>query len=82
MMNDELNVGVDFYGRPTEALWFHLARADRQLVTVLLNVAWVTHFASQAGHIVFWVCTRATTDTRSFAHVSRPAARAGCCLQT
>jgi len=54
MMDDELKVGCDFYGRPTEALWFHLPRAPRKKVTVLLNLAWVTHFASQIGHLVYW----------------------------
>jgi len=54
MINDELQVGVDFYGRPTEALWFHLPRGDRRSITVLLNLAWVAHFASQASHLVYW----------------------------
>ena len=42
-------VGCDFYGRPTESLWFNLSRKDRRAITILLNVAWITHFASQVG---------------------------------
>jgi len=54
MMDDELKVGCDFYGRECEALWFHLPRSARKAVTVLLNLAWILHFASQAGHLVYW----------------------------
>jgi len=54
MMDDELKVGCDFYGRPTESLWFNLSRKDRRAITILLNVAWITHFASQVGHLVYW----------------------------
>ena len=54
MMDDELKDGVDFYGRPTDALWFHLPRADRRRIAVLLNLAWVTHYVSQAYHLAYW----------------------------
>lgn len=54
MMDDELKLGCDFYGRPTEALWFHLPRPSRKRITVLLNLAWATHFISQISHLVYW----------------------------
>ena len=33
--------GVDFYGRPTEAIWFHIRRRTRQKIAVGLNGAWL-----------------------------------------
>ena len=54
MIDDELQEGCDFYGRPTEALWFHLERRSRVWITVLLNLAWILHFVAQITHLVFW----------------------------
>jgi hypothetical protein len=65
MMDDELVDGVDFYGRPTDALWFHLPRADRRRISVLLNVAWVTHFVSQYYHLRYWTTADGQTQTGS-----------------
>ena len=31
--------GLDFYGRPTEAMWFQLPVRERRWISVLLNVA-------------------------------------------
>jgi len=52
--NDELVDGVDFYNRPTEALWFHLPRRKRKQIAFLLNLAWVFHFGAMAMHITYW----------------------------
>ena len=46
-------VGVDFYGRDTDALWFQIPRARRRWISALLNVAWIAHFASLAGHLAY-----------------------------
>jgi len=47
-------VGVEFYGRPTEALWFHLPRHLRRNVAICLNIGWVAHYASLGAHIYYW----------------------------
>ncbi len=47
-------VGVDFYGRPTEALWFHLPLFSRKCVAWCLNIGWVAHYASLITHCVYW----------------------------
>ena len=45
--------GVDFYGRPTDALWFNLSKATRRKISLGLNLAWMCHFAALATHIVW-----------------------------
>lgn len=45
--------GVDFYGRPTNALWFHLTVRTRQHISLGLNLAWVFHFVALATHLLF-----------------------------
>lgn len=51
---DPNEVGVEFYGRPTEALWFHLPRHLRRNVAICLNIGWVAHYASLGAHIYYW----------------------------
>ena len=46
--------GLDFYGRDTEAVWFHLPVSSRRAISLGLNIAWVCHFLSLLGHLVFW----------------------------
>ena len=45
--------GVDFYGRPTTALWFWIPRPTRRWIAVLLNLAWLLHFVCVAMHCVW-----------------------------
>jgi len=59
--------GVDFYGRPTETMWFQLPAADRKKISVLLNVAYIAHFASQASHIIFYTYVEGQTWPGAFA---------------
>jgi hypothetical protein len=47
-------VGVDFYGRPTEALWFHLPMHTRKIVAWCLNIGYVAHYVSLGTHIYYW----------------------------
>jgi hypothetical protein len=47
-------VGVDFYGRPTEALWFHLPMRTRKIVAWCLNIGYVAHYVSLGTHIYYW----------------------------
>ena len=47
-------VGVDFYGRPTEALWFHLPVHTRKIVAWCLNIGYVAHYVSLGTHIYYW----------------------------
>ena len=47
-------VGVDFYGRPTEALWFHLPVHTRKIVAWCLNIGYVAHYVSLGIHIYYW----------------------------
>lgn len=59
--------GRDFYGRPTEALWFHIPKRQRRKIAVLLNAAWLFHFASLAAHIVYSGYIEGQTWPGSFA---------------
>ena len=49
----DCGTGLDFYGRPTKALWFWIATATRRWLAVLLNLAWVFHFVCLAMHFVW-----------------------------
>lgn len=60
-VNDELVDGVDFYNRPTEALWFHIPRRKRRWIAVLLNLAWAFHFVAMAMHIRYWSYAQGST---------------------
>jgi len=53
--------GVDFYGRPTDALWFNLPRTTRRHISLGLNLAWMFHFAALATHIVWPEYIESTT---------------------
>ena len=46
-------VGHDFYGRPTRAVWFLIRLRWRQWIASLLNLAWIFHFFSLAGHLAY-----------------------------
>ena len=46
--------GLDFYGRPTEALWFHLEVRTRRWIAFWLNLAWVSHFVCLATQLHYW----------------------------
>ena len=45
------NVGLDFYGRPTTAVWFQISRTSRRYIAVLVNVAWMCQFLALAAHL-------------------------------
>ena len=45
--------GVDFYGRPTDAMWFNIPKRTRRKIAVGLNLAWMSHFACVATHLVW-----------------------------
>lgn len=45
--------GLDFYGRPTEAVFFHIPQRKRGVIIGFLIAAVVLHFASQAARIAF-----------------------------
>lgn len=49
-----LVTGFDFYGRPTNAMWFSLPRRRRRQISLLLNCAYAFHFASLAMHRVYY----------------------------
>lgn len=40
--------GLDFYGRPTKGIWFHIPPRKRKIVVVLLNANAVFQYATQA----------------------------------
>ena len=50
----DLMPGLDFYGRKTEALWFHIPRGDRARISLLLNTAWFFHMFNLAFIIYYW----------------------------
>lgn len=43
------SVGTDFYGRPTDAIWFHIPHKPRIMIASLLLTSAVTHFISQVS---------------------------------
>ena len=45
--------GRDFYGRPTEAIWFSIPRRDRAAITYLLLASTVSHIATQASRFAY-----------------------------
>ncbi len=46
--------GVDFYGRKTEAMWFHIPQKNRKWIAVFLNLAWIFHYFSLVTHMIYW----------------------------
>ena len=46
--------GVDFYDRPTEAMWFHIPRHRRALIALLLNLSYVGHISAVVCTVVYW----------------------------
>ena len=54
LIHPDREVGLDFYGRPTEALWFHLPRYDRAKISLLLNCGYAAHIASFVSALYFW----------------------------
>lgn len=79
--------GVDFYGRRTDQLWFNLPRSTRRYVAVLLNVAWVSHFASLGMHVLYPSYVEGRTWPGAFAQnvpfvLSLGTALAGAVLQS
>ena len=46
--------GLDFYGRPTEALWFHIDRHQRAVIAFFLSLACWMHIASVGFQCYYW----------------------------
>ena len=46
--------GFDFYGRPTELIWFHIGRRRRAWIAFLNNVAWMANVAGAVLHSIYW----------------------------
>jgi len=46
--------GVDFYGRPTKSLWFHLTLRWQRWVSSLLLFAFFVQIPDAASHVMFW----------------------------
>jgi hypothetical protein len=51
--NRPSDAGVDFYGRPTDVLWFNIERRVRKRIAIGLNLAWICHFTSLTTHLVW-----------------------------
>jgi len=62
----ECEAGCDFYGRPTDALWFNIPRKTRLYIAILLNLAWIFHFWSLAMHIVWYTYVQGQTWPGAF----------------
>jgi len=59
--------GMDFYGRPTNELWFNLPKTTRRRIAVLLNVAYIAHFASLTMQLVYQSYVEGQTWPGAFA---------------
>ena len=46
--------GQDFYGRPTEAIWFHIPRRPRGVVTSCLLASTFFHYTMQVFRLVYY----------------------------
>jgi hypothetical protein len=46
--------GEDFYGRPTEAIWFHIPRRPRGQVTFCLLASTFFHYTMQVFRLVYY----------------------------
>ena len=49
--NRHSDVGLDFYGRPTTAVWFQISRKARRYIAILVNLAWAFQFTALAAHV-------------------------------
>jgi len=58
--------GCDFYGRPTDALWFNIPTKTRFHIALLLNGAYIFHFWSLAMHMVFQTYVQGQTWPGAF----------------
>jgi len=45
--------GRDFYGRKTDAQWFHLSVRDRKIIAIGLNLGWVLHWIQQVARWIW-----------------------------
>ena len=45
--------GKDFYGRETEAIWFHLPRGRRKVIAFCLITGALAHYVQQIGRIIW-----------------------------
>ena len=45
--------GRDFYGRPTDAIWFHIPRKPRAVIILSLIASTTSHMATQASRVVY-----------------------------
>jgi hypothetical protein len=46
--------GCDFYGRQTEAMWFHIPSRKRAVIALLLNFAYVFQILNCAFCLYYW----------------------------
>ena len=47
------SAGLDFYGRPTSGIWFHIKPRQRKVVVLLLNLNAAMQYATQATRFVW-----------------------------
>lgn len=53
--------GYDFYGRETEAIWFHIPERSRAIISICLCLSVTMHFATQATRFV-WLDYKGSND--------------------
>ena len=51
----------DFYGRETEAIWFHIPERSRAIISICLCLSVTMHFATQATRFV-WLDYKGSND--------------------
>lgn len=45
--------GRDFYGRPTDAIWFHIPNRPRAVIVICLITSTISHFSTQTSRVVY-----------------------------
>jgi len=50
----EAGIGLDFYGRPTEAMWFHIDKGRRAVIALLLCLAVIFQVLNLVFAIIYW----------------------------
>jgi hypothetical protein len=46
--------GIDFYGRPSSAIWFWIPRRRRKVITTMMLIALIVQIPDCICHVIYW----------------------------